>query len=121
MYIYYNANVFGNNVEDCTIRAISVAEDISWDKAYIKLCNYARKRGLMLNSIESIESYLDKNYDRIKIYPYETVGEFAYDNPNGTFLVTMNGHISVIKSGHIIDTFDCSDRKILSAWYVNKY
>lgn len=97
MYIYYNANTFGNNVEDCTIRAISVAEDVSWDKAYIKLCNYARKRGLMLSSVASIESYLDDNYERVEVYPHETVGEFAYSNPYGTFLVTMKGHISVIK------------------------
>ena len=33
MYKYMNMNPNGNNVEDCTIRAISVAEGISWDEA----------------------------------------------------------------------------------------
>ena len=88
MFRYYNANIFGYDIEDCTIRAISVAEDISWDKAYIKLSDYARERGLMLNSVASIEKYLDDNYERV-CEPDMTVGEFAFENPYGTFVVTM--------------------------------
>jgi hypothetical protein len=117
MFRYFNANEFGYNIEDCTIRAISVAEGISWDKAYRKLSDYARERGLMISSIESIEEYLDENYCRLCI-PDMTVGEFAYENPYGTFLITMPGHISVIKDGEVIDTFDCSDRIMWCAWYV---
>ena len=86
--IYYNANEFGHHIADCTIRSISVAEGISWDKAYRKLSDYARERGLMLSSVESIENYLDDNYERLCIDDM-TVGEFAYENPYGTFLVTM--------------------------------
>ena len=76
MFRYYNANIYNNNIEDCTIRAISVAENISWDKAYRKLSDYARERGLMLSSVQSIESYLDDNYYRFCNYNI-TVGEFA--------------------------------------------
>ena len=115
--IYYNANVFGNNVEDCTIRSISVAEGISWDEAYRKLSDYARERGLMISDVESIEEYLDENYTRICIDDM-TVGEFADLCPYGTFLVTMRGHIVCIKDGEIIDTFDCSDRIMWCAWEI---
>lgn len=115
--IYYNANEFGNHVEDCTIRSISVAEGISWDEAYRKLSDYARERGLMMNSVESIEEYLDENYNRICIEDM-TVGEFAECNPYGTFLVTMLGHITTIKNGEIIDTFNPSDRIMWCAWEV---
>lgn len=88
MYKYYNANEFGYDIEDCTIRAVSVAEGISWDKAYQKLSDYARKRGLMLSSVESIEQYLDDNYERVCDTGL-TVGEFAENYPLGRFLVTM--------------------------------
>lgn len=88
MYRYYNANPMLNNIEDCTIRALSVAEDISWDKAYQILSDYARKRGLMLSSVESIEDFLDNNYDRF-CNPEITVEEFIKANPYGTFLITM--------------------------------
>jgi len=86
--IYYNANTFGNNVEDCVIRSVSTAEGISWDEAYRKLSDYARKRGLMISSVESVEQYLDDNYDRMCIEDM-TVGEFAERFPYGTYLVTM--------------------------------
>lgn len=75
-------------MEDCTIRAISVAEGISWDQAYRKLSDYARERGLMISSVESIEEYLDENYNRMYLEDM-TVGEFAYYFPYGIFLVTM--------------------------------
>lgn len=88
MFKYYNANEFGYDVEDCTIRAVSVAEGISWDKAYKKLSNYARERGLMLSSVESIEEYLNDNYERI-CQTGVTVKEFTEIYPIGTFLITM--------------------------------
>lgn len=88
MFRYYNANEFGHDIEDCTIRSISVAEEISWDKAYRKLSDYARERGLMISSVESIEQYLDDNYQRLCEQDM-TVGDFAYENPYGTFLITM--------------------------------
>lgn len=117
MWTYFNANTFGHDIEDCTIRSISVAEGISWDKAYRKLSDYARNRGLMISSVESIEDYLDEHYDRYCESNLK-VGEFAELNPYGTYLVTMLGHITVIKNGTIIDTFDCSDRIMWCAWEV---
>ena len=102
--IYYNANTFGHDIEDCTIRSVSVAEGISWDEAYRKLSDYARERGLMMSSVESIEQYLDDNYDRVCIKDM-TVGEFAYNNPYGTFLVTMPrtyyGNLRWLHSGQL--------------------
>ena len=86
--IYYNANTFGHDISDCTVRSVSTAEGISWDEAYRKLSDYARERGLMMSSVESIEQYLDDNYNRMCIEDM-TVGEFAYNFPYGTFLVTM--------------------------------
>lgn len=88
MFKYFNANVFGYDIEDCTIRAISVAEGISWDKAYRKLSDYARERGLMMSSVESIEEYLDDNYERL-CFADMTVGEFAEAYPIGVFLLTL--------------------------------
>lgn len=55
------------------------------------------------------------------MYENETVGEFAEDNVYGTFLITMNGHITILKDGYIYDTFDCTDRIIKDAWIVDKY
>lgn len=118
MWKYYNANEFGHDIADCSIRALSVAEHITWDEAYQKLCNYARNRGLMINSVESIESYLDNNYERVMTYPQETVREFAKDCNYGIYLITMAGHITVLKDGIVYDTFDCTNREIWSVWRI---
>ena len=74
------AKPFNNNIEDCTVRAISVAEGISWDEAYDKLSNSARNLGLMMNSVEAIEEYLDERYDKIPHYS-KYVGEFINEYP----------------------------------------
>ena len=80
MYKYMNTNPFHNNIEDCTVRAISVAEGISWDEAYDKLSDSARDLGLMMNSVEAIEEYLDERYRRIPHYS-NYVGEFIEEYP----------------------------------------
>ena len=38
MYQYYNPNPAGNMVRDCVVRAISKAEQQSWDATYWGIC-----------------------------------------------------------------------------------
>ena len=101
MYKYMNTNPFHNNIEDCTVRAISVAEGISWDEAYDKLSNSARDLGLMMNSVEAIEEYLDARYKKIPHYS-NYVGEFIEEYPKGTYLVTMPRTYYSNKKWHFI-------------------
>ncbi len=117
MYKYMNVNPMHNNIEDCTVRSISVAEGISWDKAYDKLSDSARELGLMMNSVEAVEEYLDRRYYTVPHYS-KYVKEFIKEYPKGTYLVTMPGHITVIKDGVLYDTFDCRNRKMWNAWKI---
>ena len=117
MYRYMNMNPKGNDVDDCTVRAISVAEGISWDEAYDKLSNSARRLGLMMSSVPAIDYYLDKRYIRIDT-DVDTVGEFIKEHPRGTYLITMPGHITVLKNGVNYDTFNCGNRKLWCAWRI---
>lgn len=119
MWKYYNANPLGNNVSDCTIRAISAAEEKTWDETYEELSRLAQKDGILLDDVDFIEDYLDKRYLRQCHYS-KTVGEFAEEHKKGRYLITMQGHISCIIDGNIIDTFDCSDRRMWCAWRVSK-
>lgn len=117
MYRYYNANPNNSNIEDCTIRALSVAEGISWDEAYDLLSNSARELGLMQSDVRAIEHFLDLRYDRVPVYE-EKVGDFIKNHKRGVFLITMPGHITVIKNGINYDTFNSSNRNIWNAWEV---
>lgn len=93
MWKYYNANPLGNNVSDCTIRAISTAEGKTWDETYEELSRLAQIDGILLDDVNFIENYLDKRYVRECHYS-KTVGEFIEEHPYKTYLITMDSHIT---------------------------
>lgn len=119
MYRFYNANSRGNFVNDCVVRAISVAECKTWDETYDELSDIAQYEGILLDDVNFVEGYLDKRYKRVPHYS-RTVGEFCEEYPIGVYLVTMPGHITVLIDGTVHDIFDCRDRDMWSAWRVNK-
>lgn len=114
---YYNANPYGNNISDCVIRCLSVLTNKSWREVYDELTDLAGDVGLMFDRVEFVEDYLDKRYHRQCHYA-KTVREFAKENPYGRYAVTMDGHITAIIDGVIIDTFNPSERIIRCAWQI---
>lgn len=116
-YRFFNANAKGNFVNDCVIRAISVAEGKSWDKTYEELSEIAQKEGILLDDVNFVEGYLDKRYKRVPHYS-KTIREFIEEYPKGIYLITMEGHITVVIDGVLYDTFDCRDRRIWGIWKV---
>lgn len=121
MYKFYNANVNNNFVNDCVIRSISVAEDKSWSETYDELSTIAKRNGILLDDVNFVEPLLDYRYERVETDRGETVEDFSERYPHGTYLITMKGHITVLKDGTIYDTFDCRDRILWDAWEVEKY
>ena len=119
MYRFFNANSQGNFVNDCVVRAISVAEGKSWDETYEELSDLAQNQGILLDDVSFVEDYLDDRYERACHYS-KLVGEFIEEYPKGTFLITMQGHITVVKDGVLYDTFDCRNRRMWCAWEVKK-
>lgn len=120
MYKYYNANSQNNFVNDCVIRAIAVAENRSWGDTYDDLSRIAKKNGILLDDVNFVEPLLDFRYNRVKTYSGDTVRDVIEDNPIGTYLITMNGHITVAIDGIIYDTFDCRNRIVRDVWVVSR-
>lgn len=118
MYKFYNANSQNNFVNDCVIRAISVAENTTWEDTYDDLSRIAKKNHILLDDVNFVEPLLDYRYDRVWNHSAEIVGEFVETHPVGIYLITMPGHITVLKNGVIYDTFDCRERKIRDVWKV---
>ena len=116
-YQFYNANARGNFVNDCTIRAISLAEGKTWDETYDELSEIAQHNGIILDDVNFIEPLLDSRYDRM-CYTGKYVGDFVEEHPKGTYLITMKGHITCCIGGILYDTFDCRDRIMWCAWRV---
>lgn len=121
MFIYYNANPYGRLINDCTIRAISLATGESWNDTYKELSNFARMQGSMFDDIMYIDGYLDSKFD--KVYRRSdgrrlTVEDFIHLYDKGTYLLTMRGHITCCIDGVIYDTFYPRDRLVWEAYEV---
>lgn len=117
MYKFRNKNPMGQFENDCTIRAISTAEGITWDEAYDKLTELAQTNRTMPDDRNFIRNYLDAYYHRVPYLP-ELVGEVSGLYNDSILLITMNGHITCSMYGVIEDTFDCRDRVAEDAWIV---
>lgn len=122
MYIYYNANPYGRRINDCTVRAISLATSQSWDDTYEELSNFARVQGTMFDDVAYIDSYLDIKFDKIyeELRNKITVKDFVKMNSYGTYLITMRDHITCCINGIIYDTFNPSDRLVWGIYKVEK-
>lgn len=118
MYKFYNANVLGKFHNDCTVRAISLAEGKTWDETYEELSNIAQRKGIILDDVNFVEPLLDSRYKRI-CPKQKYVGEFAEEHPHGTYLITMKGHITCCIDGVNIDTFDTCNRRMWCAWFID--
>lgn len=118
MYKYYNANPFGRNVSDCSVRAISLATDKSWDETYITLSEFARKEGITFSEIEFINEYLSEQYPRYcGEKRIEKLKDFLKLQLPGHWLITMSGHITCAIDGVCYDTFDPTERYV---WCIYK-
>lgn len=118
MYKFYNANKNGRYVNDCTIRAISLAEGKSWQETYDELSYIAGKNGIILDDANFIEPLLDNRYKRIRIKNM-SVGEFAERNPRGIYIIAVRSHLTCCLDGVIYDTFNPLNRRIKIVWKVS--
>lgn len=113
MWRYYNANPLGRNVNDCTVRAISLATERTWDETYQRLADYGRLAGITFSEVEFINDYLADRYDRYcPERGVETVKDFVNLKLPGRWLITIRGHITCVVDGVLYDTFDCSENYI---------
>lgn len=117
MYKYHNQNPLDLLTDDCTVRAISMAEGTTWDHTYDKLSELAQRYGTLLNNRDFIIDYLDNNYYRLSINNM-TVGEISAKYKDNILLITMPSHITVSKFGIVYDLFDCRDRVAEFVWVV---
>ena len=121
MYRYYNANPLGRKVNDCTVRAIALATNESWDSTYNYLSDYAQQEAVMMDNVIYIDKFLDKNFEKIhtnaKGYNM-TVDDVSKRWYKGTYLITMKNHITCCIDGVIYDTFNPSDRLVWEVYRV---
>ena len=70
MYRYFNNNPHNRHIDDCTLRAISLLTNRSWNEVYEELSYLANKDSLMMDSVVFIEDYLDDKGKIVSFYDY---------------------------------------------------
>ena len=121
MYRYYNANPKGRLVNDCTVRAFALANDVCWDCAYTALSIFAQEERIMPDDVSYIDKFLTDRYPKVyesRAHDSITVKDFVCSHPRGTYLITMNGHITCCKDGCVYDTFNPLDRIVWDAYKI---
>lgn len=112
-YAYYNPNPVGRrSVGDCTVRALSKALSQTWEQTYVGLALEGFQRGDLPNADDVYGHYLHRNGFRRHLIPDDglgnyTVEDFARDNPNGTFVLSIPGrHVVTVVDGQYFDSWE---------------
>ncbi len=111
MYQSHNPNPNGKRVGDCTVRAIAKATGQSWEETYVGLCLKGFEMGDMPSSDAVWGAYLRRNGFFRSAIPNDfpenyTVEDFCHDNPSGTYILAISGHVVCVVDGEYYDSWD---------------
>lgn len=129
-YIKLNLNPTGKATSDCVIRAIMKATDKTWEQVYKELCRIGLDEYAMPNDKRIYNYYLETNGFKKKPMPKRTSGdsykrytveEFAMLWRNGTYIVKVANHLTVVKQGIIYDIWNCSHKYVGNYWEKLEY
>lgn len=122
MYRYYNPNPVGRTtVDDCTVRALAAALDVSWEDAFAMTAMNGYQMGDMQNANSVWGAVLRQNGFYRQNIPNTcpdcyTVEKFARDNPQGTYVIGTGSHVVTIIDGDWFDTYNSKDEVPAYFW-----
>lgn len=121
MFIPTNPNPNGAYVEDCVIRAISIATGRSWDDVYIHVC----LQGYLMKNMPSVNrvwgNYLTSSgfvrYALPNTCPdCYTVRDFCNDHREGIYILGTGSHVVAVVDGNYCDAWDSGDEMPIEVW-----
>ena len=122
MWVKYNPNPTGRNVEDCAVRALSKALNISWEDAYALIAAAGFAMGDMMHSNSVWGAVLRQNgFYRKSIEntcpDCYTAEDFLKDNPKGVYVLVFGRHVATGIDGNLYDSWDSSREIPQYVWY----
>ena len=121
MFVRLNFNPNGLHADDCTVRAICMATNKSWDEVYIHLC----MEGFLMKNMPSVNNVWGTYLRSIGFGQYllprncpacYTVRDFCRENQNGTFILATGSHVLCAIDGNYFDAWDSGDEVLSSIW-----
>lgn len=121
MFRQLNVNPAKRKGDDCTVRAISLVLDKSWEDTYLDLCVYGLKYSDMPSANHVWGAYLtDKGYTR-HIIPNScpncySVKQFTKEHKKGSYILALHGHVVAVIDGDYYDSWDSGNEIPLYYW-----
>lgn len=115
-WVRYNPNPDKNEVGDCTIRALTLALEETWDNTYLLVSAKAFEMKDMPSSNPVWAAVLRQNGFKRYVIPNEcpdcyTIEEFCRDHPRGLYVLATGTHVVTVMDGNYWDTWD-SGKKV---------
>lgn len=119
----FNNNPTGRTgIDDCAVRAISVALGIDWEQAYALLSAAGFKMGNIMNANEVWGAVLRQhgfyraalNENCPDCYSAE---DFCKDHPEGIFVLGFGSHVATVINGVVQDAWNSTTEYPQWYWY----
>jgi len=119
-YKFYNSNPDNVKTEDCVCRAISTATGLNYNAVNNLLEITAQISDCPKLCLCSYHTLLENIlcYKRQTCWDSETVNDIAIEFPYCNIIVRIEGHLTSIIKGTILDIWDCSNKKVDCFWIV---
>ena len=120
-YKQYNPNPARNRVGDCTVRAITKATEKTWEEVYTALSVYGYNLCDMPSANHVWGAYLrSQRFKRCIVDDHGqdlyTVEDFCRDNPKGTYILAIDGHVVCVEDGCYYDSWDSGQEIPIYYW-----
>ena len=121
-FIKTNVNPRQIKVNDCVIRAISIATDKTWKDVYYDLVKIGAELYMIAYDKQVYERYLKELVFTKHKMPKKdngkrfTIKEFADLHPNDAMIITIANHMTYVESDRMYDLWDCSRKSICNYW-----
>ena len=121
-WMYFNNNPAGRHVGDCSVRALSVALNTDWETAYA----LAALNGYLMNDVISADSVWGSVLRQNGFFRHAipntcpdcyTIGDFAEEHPDGTYVVGTGTHVVTIRDGTVFDSWDSTQEIPQFYWH----
>ena len=119
-YQFLNLNPLGKKEQDCVCRAISLGLEEDYFIIEDKLKLVAKLFECDALCLCCYKFLLDEVYslNRIEEYQGYTIEEFAKNNPFGTFIIRIEGHLTCLIDNTCYDLWDCRNKIVDIVWKV---
>lgn len=121
MWVRFNPNPAGKSVGDCAVRAVAVATDQTWTRAYMALCSQGKLEYDMPSADVVWGAYLRSMGFTRHAIPDScpdcyTVTDFCKDHPQGVYVLGTGKHAVCVIDGAYYDAWDSGNEVPIFYW-----